>query len=288
MFIDVPDIGRINVARTGPEDALPVVFLHGVGLDLTWWGAQFEAFGHERQVVAFDLPGHGLSDDLGRAPTFDDMASTLEGVIEALGGRPAHVVGLSVGGMIAQSFALRRPDLIHSLCLVATWCTFPGEVRTALRDRARVARDEGMTRIAELSNQRWFTAEFRARRPDVLTRTTRSLLQQSPEFHAGMWEMISGLELAARLPAISHPTLVVAGELDVNAPVHAAERIVEAIPGARLVTMPGLGHFPPFEAADDFNGILGAFLDSIEPETVTAGPCGRGGASHQHTPRQGA
>ena len=269
MFIEVPDIGRINVVCTGPGDAPPVVFLHGVGLDLTWWGAQFEAFGHERHVAAFDLPGHGLSDDLGRAPTFDDMARALEGVIEALGGRPAHVVGLSVGGMIAQCFALRRPDLVRSLCLVATWCTFPEEVRTALRERARVARDEGMARIAELSNQRWFTAEFRTRRPDVLTRTTRSLLQQSPEVHAGMWEMISGLELAAQLPAIARPTLVVAGEHDNNAPVNAAKRIVEAIPGSRLVTMPGIGHFPPFEAAGDFNGILGAFLASVEPETVS-------------------
>ena len=286
MFMDVPGIGRINVARTGPEDALPVVFLHGVGLDLTWWGAQFEAFGHEREVVAFDLPGHGLSDDLGRAPTFDDMACALEGVIEALGGRPAHVVGLSVGGMIAQSFALRRPDLVQSLCLVATWCTFPGEVRTALRERARVARDEGMARIADLSNQRWFTADFRARRPDILTRTTRSLLQQSPEFHAGMWEMISGLEFAARLPAISCPTLVIAGELDINAPVHAAERIVEAIPSSRLATMPGLGHFPPLEAADEFNRILSAFLASIESEAVSAES--RSGAVHQDTRRQGA
>ena len=260
MVIDVPGIGRINVARTGPEGGLPVVFLHAVGLDLTWWGAQFDAFGHERQVAAFDLPGHGLSDDLGRAPTFDDMTRALETVIDALGGRPAHVVGLSVGGMIAQTFALRRPDLVRSLCLIATWCTFPEEVRTTLRERARVARDEGMGRIAELSNQRWFTAEFRARRPDILTRTTRSLLQQPCEFHAGMWEMIASLDLAARLPAISCPTLVITGERDINAPVLAAERIVGAIAGSRLVTIPGLGHFPPLEAADEFNSILGALL----------------------------
>lgn len=264
MFIDIPDIGRINVARTGPDIAPPLVFLHGVGLDLTWWGAQFEAFGHEREIVAFDLPGHGLSDNLSRAPTFDAMARALEGVIETLGGRPAHVVGLSVGGMIAQFSALRRPDLIRSLSLVATWCSFPDEIRAALRERARVARTEGMARIAELSNQRWFTAEFRARRPDILIRTTRSLLQQVPEFHAGMWEMISDLELAARLPAISRPTLVVAGTLDVNAPAFAAERIVAGIGGSRLAMMPGLGHFPPIEAADDFNRIIGDFLSNVE------------------------
>ena len=264
MFVDVKDIGRINVARTGPKDAPLMVFLHGAGLDLTWWGAQFDAFGRDREVVAFDLPGHGLSDDLHQAPTFDVMAHALEGVLDSLGGRTAHLVGLSIGGMIAQTFALRRPDLVRSLCLVATWCSFPEEVRTVLRERARVARDDGMARISELSNQRWFTADFRARRPDILTRTTRSLLQQSQEFHAKIWEMVSGLELEAQLRSISCPTLVVAGQLDINAPQSAAERITRAIPNARMVTLQGVGHFPPIEEADAFNRVLIEFVGHAE------------------------
>lgn len=263
MFVDVKGIGRINVARTGSGNMPSLVFLHGVGLDLTWWGSQFEAFGHEYDVVAFDLPGHGLSDNLDQVPTFDILARVLEGVLEAMGGSPAHVVGLSVGGMIAQTLAVRRTDLVRSLCLVATWCTFPGEIRTVLRERARVARHDGMGRMAELSNQRWFSADFRARRPDIVARATRSLLQQPREFHARMWEMISGLDLEAKLPAISCPTLVVTGELDVNAPPTAGEQIVGRIPGSRLVTMPGLGHFPPVEAPGDFNRTLGRFLGSV-------------------------
>ena len=178
------------------------------------------------------------------------MAHALERVTEAVGGRPAHVVGLSVGGMIAQLCALRHPELIRSLSLVATWRRVPEEVRAALRERARVARSEGMVRISELSNPRGFTAEFRARRPDILTRTTRSLLQQDPEFHAGTWEMISGLDLAAQLPTIRRPTLVVMGELDINAPLFAAEQKVEGIPGSHFAAIPSIGHFPPIEAVE--------------------------------------
>ena len=264
MFIEVENVGRINVARTGPVGDTPLVFLHPVGMDLTWWGAQFEAFGQEHDVIAFDMPGHGLSVDLDCAPSFDIMAHVAERVIELAGGQTVHLIGLSVGGMIAQTLALRRPDLVRSLCLVSTLCTFPDEVRLALRERAAVARREGMARIAELSNQRWFTADFRARRPDILTRTTRSLLAQRREVHAGMWEMIAGLDLYLPLSNVTCPTLVVTGDADINAPPHAARQIAGAIPGSSLKVMPGIGHFLPFEVPNAFNEILGAFISATQ------------------------
>lgn len=260
MFINLDTVGAINVAASAKRNGPPLLLLHPVGLDLTWWGPQFEAFGRERQVVAFDMPGHGQSDDFSCPPTFDLLARTVEGVVEALGDGPADVVGVSVGGMIAQTFALRRPDLVRSLSLVATLCTFPAEVRQALRERARVARQEGMARIAELSNERWFTPAFRERRPDMTARTRRSLLLQSGEVHAAMWEMIATLDLKAQIAAISCPTLVVTGTADVNAPPAAAETIADAIRGAKLHVMPDIGHFPPFEAPDPFNAVLGDFL----------------------------
>ena len=192
------------------------------------------------------------------------MARAAEAVLEELGGRPADVVGVSVGGMIAQALVLRRPDLVRSLGLVATLCTFPVEVRQALRERARVAREEGMTRIAELSNERWFTAEYRERRPDMMARTRRSLLRQPGQFHAAMWEMIADLEFEASIHSITCPTLVVTGTADGNAPPAAAEQIARAIPGASLHLLPDLGHFPPFEAPDAFNPLLRAFLSEVD------------------------
>jgi 3-oxoadipate enol-lactonase len=260
MFVDVAGVGAINVARVGPRGGAPVVFLHPVGLDATWWGAQFAAFGDARDVVALDMPGHGLSAELRTPPTFERMADVVEGVLRAISAGPAHLVGISVGGMIAQTLAVRRPSLVRSLALVATLCTFPDAVRSALHERSRVARSEGMARIAQLSNERWFPAAFRARRPDVLDRATRSLLQQSGDFHAAMWDMIAGLDLETKIGAIACPTLVVAGEQDVNAPRAAAELITRAIRTATLKVMPGVGHFPPFEAPEAFNAILGGFL----------------------------
>ena len=254
----------INFVRTGPRNNAPLIFLHPVGLDLTWWSEQFAAFGSDHDLVAFDMPGHGLSGKPQDVPSFGLMADVLEQVLESVGGGAAHLVGISVGGMIAQTFALRRPDLVRSLSLVATLCAFPDPVREALRMRAQVARTQGMAAIAQLSNERWFPAAFRAARPDMLDRATRSLLQQDPEFHASMWDMIAGLDLQEEIRSIHCPTLVIAGAEDPNAPVAAAWQIAHAIPGASLSEMQSVGHFPPFEAPDAFNAILRGFIAHVE------------------------
>lgn len=262
-FIDTYGLPEINFVRTGPRGGRPLVFLHPVGLDLTWWGSQIEEFGSDHDVIALDMPGHGLSGKLSGPPTFDLMSEVVQAVLENLDAGPVHLVGVSVGGMIAQKFALRRPELVQSLTLVATLCTFPDEARVALRGRASAARMQGMIRIAELSNERWFPSSFRKRRPDIIDRATKCLLSQDAEFHASMWDMIAGLDLASTISAIRCPTLVVAGTEDGNAPVAAAKRISDLIAGASLEEMSGVGHFPPFESPAAFNALLRRFLANV-------------------------
>ena len=266
---------NINVVRTGPRGGAPVVLLHPVGLDLTYWDPQFACLCESYDVIAFDMPGHGRSGMLAEPPTFDALADVLGLVLDHANVHPAHLVGLSVGGMIAQTFALRRPELVRSLSLVGTLCTFPEDVRAALRERARVAREQGMTAIAPLSIARWFPAKFRHRRPDIMDRAAKSLLLQDPAFHASMWDMIAALDLEARLPSLTCPTLVVAGTEDINAPVTAARQIADAIAGAVLHEIDGVGHFPPLEAADEFNGRLLDFLGRQDTEAQ-----GRGDITH--------
>lgn len=94
----------------------------------------------------------------------------------------------------------------------------------------------------------------------MLDRTTRSLLSQDADFHGAVWDMIAGLELAAQLPGITCPSLVIAGAEDGSAPPVAGERIAGLIPGASLAVMPGVGHFPPFETPEAFNALLRNFL----------------------------
>jgi 3-oxoadipate enol-lactonase len=250
----------INMVRTGPRGGVPVILMHGVGLDLTFWDLQIATLSTTHDVIAFDLPGHGLSGKPLRPPSSGDMVAILEGVLDHAEAGRAHLVGISVGGMIAQTFALNCPERVRSLSLVATLCTFTDAVRALLRERARVSREQGMSVIVPLTLERWFPAAFRARRPDVMDRATKSLLLHDAKFHASMWDMIASLDLEAQLPLLSCPTMVLAGAEDPNAPPAAARQIAGLIPGAELHELAGAGHFPPIQRPELFNELLIDFL----------------------------
>lgn len=109
---------ELNWVRTGPRDLGTVVLIHPVGLDLTYWGDQIEALRSRYDMIAFDLPGHGRSPGRPEDVTFARFASATAALIEQHTAAPVHVVGLSVGGMIAQTLALARPALVRSLTLL--------------------------------------------------------------------------------------------------------------------------------------------------------------------------
>ena len=250
---------EVNLVRTGPRGRAPLMFLHGLGLDLTSWDNQFEEFGRNHDVMALDLPGHGLSDGLESKPTLEGLAGAVTDVLAQLGVGPVHLGGASVGGMIAQTAAVRHPGLVRSLTLVATSCTFADPVRLAIRDRAAVTRAEGMAVIAASHLERWFTPGFRERRPDVLDRLFKVLLRQDAELHASLWDAVTMLDIQG-LPGLACPTMVIVGENDPSAPAAAGQMIVDQITGAVLHIIGGSGHFPPFEAAGEFNTLLRQFL----------------------------
>ena len=261
--LTIGDHLAINLARTGPRGRTPLVFLHGLGLDLTSWDNQFEEFGRDHDVVALDLPGHGLSDGTGSKPTLEGLAGAVTETLAHLGVGSAHLVGVSLGGMIAQTVAVRHPSLIRSLTLVATSCTFADCVRLAIRDRAAVTRTQGMAVIAAAHLERWFTPRFRERRPDVLDRLFKLLLRQDAELHASLWDAVSTLDIQG-LSALVCPTMVIAGENDPSAPASAGQMIVDRITGAVLHVVAGSGHFPPFETAGEFNALLRRFLRAVD------------------------
>ena len=250
----------VHSVRTGKRGAPLVVLVHAVGVDLTYWGDQIEMLQASYDVVAYDLPGHGGSAKPAKNFGFTDAVETLTKVITDADAGPAHIVGLSVGGMIAQNLALARPALVRSLTLVDTTSTFPDAVRTAFHDRARLTRAEGMGAVLKQTLERWFTEGFIQRRPDVIDRVTRTLLADDPEIHAGMWEMIATLDTAPRLANLNTPTLVMVGEHDPSTPVAASRAIAERIPGSVLRIVPGASHMAPLEKPTLVNDILQGFL----------------------------
>ena len=233
------------------------MFLHGLGLDLTSWDHQILEFGPTRDVVALDLPGHGLSTGQGPAPSLETLAGA--DVVKHLDAGPVHLVGISLGGMVGQTVAVREPGLIRSLTLVATSSTFTDPVRLAIRQRAALARTEGMAAVAASHLQRWFSDDYRKRRPDMLDRLYKVVLRQNAELHASLWEAVAELDVQG-LSALTCPVMVLTAESDPSAPVAAARLIADQIAGAILHVTAGSGHFPPIETAEAFNALLHQFL----------------------------
>lgn len=262
-ILKIPGSPDINYARTGPAGGTPLLFVHALGLDLSVWEPQFAALGAERDLIAIDLPGHGLSAPLETPPSFDTMAQMLAQCIAHLGLTQVDLIGISVGGMIAQTVAVRFPTLVRSLTLVATLCTFSDAVREVIRHRASFVRQHDMAVIIPLHLERWFPADFRRRRPDVLDRFTKILNGQHPEFHACMWEMVATLDVEQALTTVQCPVLVVAGADDPSAPPPAGQVIVDRVNDGRLVVLPDCGHFPQIEQAAQFNSMLRRFTADI-------------------------
>lgn len=184
-------------------------------------------------------------------------------MLEHLDAGPVHLIGISLGGMIAQTVAIQNPSFIRSLTLVATSCTFVEPVRLAIRNRAAVTRAGGMAVIAASHLERWFSSAYRERRPDMLDRVFKVVLRQDAELHASLWEAVATLDIQG-LSALTCPAMVVAAENDLSAPVAAGQLIVDQIAGAVLQVVAGSGHFPPTETAEEFNALLRQFLSRMD------------------------
>jgi len=251
----------INQVRTGPRGRAPVVLVHPVGLDLSYWDRQIEALCDVHDVVAFDLPGHGSSPGMPADWTLDQAADALAQVVRGTGSAGAHLVGLSVGGMISQALTLAQPGLVRSLTLIDTAAAFSEDGRAGMRARAGMARSGGMAAVLPSTLQRWFMPETMVRRPDLIDRVSKTLLADDPLVHAAMWDMISALDLVSQLHRILCPTLILVGEHDPSSPPAAARVLQQSIRGAEMHVIPDTSHMAPLEKPGVINGHLQAFLD---------------------------
>lgn len=250
----------LHYIRTGPRGATPLVFVHALGLDLSVWDQQIQDLARDHDVICVDLPGHGLSRPTLTQPDFARFAQILHDFLSGLELDSVDLVGISVGGMVAQTLAVTDPEVVRSLVLVATSCTFNDEIRGILKQRAEFVRAQGMEGIIPLHLQRWFPADFLAKRPELADRFKKILLRQDPAFHAGMWDMVSTLDLQQPLRQLTCPVLVVAGQDDASAPPAAGQFIVDRLADARLHVLPQCGHFPPIEYPTEFNALVREFL----------------------------
>lgn len=250
-------------------DTPPVVLLHGVGLDRTMWGPVRERLERAgRRTVALDLPGHGDEPPLREPQTLATFSRDVE---RRLPDGPIHLVGFSLGALVAQHLARYAPDRIRSLACVNAVCRRTPAERDAVDARLRTASRE-FTESVEAAIERWYPAGTRVPRADI-DATRATLLANDVESYLYAYTVFvrGDAEIGDELGAITAPTLAITGELDPASTPEMTRRIADAIPGADVVIVPGTRHMLPVEDPDAFVDALLAFLDS---RTTTPDPEG--------------
>ncbi|MGC5076641.1 alpha/beta fold hydrolase [Agrococcus sp. DT81.2] len=251
----------LGTAATQPTDPMPIVLLHGVGLDRTMWDAVRGVLGPG--TVALDLPGHGGQPPL-RAP--QSLANLADDVLARLPGGPVHLVGFSLGALIAQHLARFHPDRVATLTCVSSVCNRTAQEAAAVATRLEAARRDFRGSVAA-SLQRWFPKGSRVG-AEAVTATERALLANDVGSYLHAYAVFArgDREIAPELGRIRVPTLAMTGELDPGSTPAMSRRLAAAVPGARVQIVPGVRHMLPVEDAPAVAAAITAFTE----EAMTA------------------
>jgi pimeloyl-ACP methyl ester carboxylesterase len=242
----------------------PLVFLHGLGSSSADWAFQLEHFSERFRCVAFDLPGSGRSKDLKHPQgpfTIGGYARAVAAAMKQLGLAPAHVVGLSMGGMTGLQLALDAPEVVKSLYVVnASGSVVAGtlRMRLLLGLRAVVTKTLGPPGVARLIAPRLFP---RPEQGELRATFIRNMAALEPRTYAAVSSAVMGWSVEERVGQLRCPVVLVASDADYT-PVAVKHELARRIPGARVVVVPDAHHALPVEWPDRFNALLDASLEA--------------------------
>jgi 3-oxoadipate enol-lactonase len=248
---------NLHYRADGDPDAPVVVLAGSLGSTLDTWEPQMGALSARFHVLRYDHPGHGGSPlpDAGLAA--EDFAAEVLQLLDQLDVPRASFCGLSLGGVVGMTLAVRAPDRIERLAL----CSTAARIGTAesWAERAAMVREQGMDVLADAVVGRWFTHEFAAGQPETVARHRAMIAATRAEGYARCCEVLAGFDLRDRLGAIEAPTLVIAGDADPVISVDEAAALERGIPEARLCVL-SAAHLANVERPEEFNRELLAHL----------------------------
>lgn len=232
-----------------------LVLLHGVGLDHTMWQPVADLLQEDFEVVALDLPGHGARRPAPEGITLSDMADEIaESVAPG-----SHLVGFSLGALVAQHLARHRPDLVASLTSVSSVCRRTDDERAAVLGRLAAAAADFSASVAA-SLQRWYAGT--STDPELVRQTEATLRANDVKSYLNCYRVFAtaDAEIAPELPKITVPALAVTGENDPGSTPEMTHRLADAIPNCRAVVIPGARHMLPVQRPRHLVTCLTAFI----------------------------
>lgn len=250
----------LHYRTCGPAGAPALVFVNSLGTDARIWDTVIATFSDHYFCLSYDKRGHGLSDAPTGGYTLDNHLDDLDGLLLSLGLEQVVLVGVSVGGVIAQGMALRAPERVAGLVLC---CTAPRMGDKAMWNaRIDKALSQGLLPMADPVMERWFSPDFRRTRPVELAGWRNLFLSTNPQGYAGTCATLRDTDLSGAIAKIAAPTLIVAGDADLAAPVDLV-RNCTAIPHSRLEVLAGVGHIPSIEQPAALARLITDFLKEV-------------------------
>jgi pimeloyl-ACP methyl ester carboxylesterase len=253
----------------------PLLLVMGLGADVTAWADHVPAYAPRARCILVDNRGVGRSGQPAGPYSTAQMAEDCAQVVKAAADEPVAVVGISMGGAIAQELALRHPELVRALVLVSTWARCDGylaEVFDHLRTAHAVL---GPVEFAQLLQLRIWSPSYVSGHLDEL-RDARQVAAEAPvpdHAFAAQSAACMSHDTLERLPAIGVPTLVTAGRQDFFTVLAHSEQIHRAVPGSTLEVFPG-GHTHHWEQLEAFNALTAAWLDDRSRDGMGPGGVG--------------
>jgi 3-oxoadipate enol-lactonase len=249
---------RLNAEVSGPEDAPPLVLIHALGTNLSIWDPLVAALpGH--RILRFDLRGHGGSDVPPAPYKMGTLIRDVERLMDHFAIKEAVVLGLSIGGLIAQGLAVKRLDLVRGLILSNT----AARIGTAAQwqDRIAMARKGGLAALADATMKRWFGRQWR---DTPAMPAIRKIFEATPiDGWCGCADAISDTDFYETTASLRLPTLAIAGTLDGSTPPDLVRETAALIPGHQFHLIHGAGHIAIADRPDDFVQAAITFLGGI-------------------------
>ena len=253
---------RIYYDLMGPENGPVVCFTHSLSSDGGMWAEQMAPLIEAGfRVLRVDMRGHGGSDPVSGGYTMAQLADDVAAALDFLQIGKVQFIGLSIGGMIGQAFAITHPQRLVSAMLCDTSPQTMAGAQAAWAPRIEaVKKANSLSPLADSTMERWFTDAFRPRNGARWSQIHATIAGTTPAGYLGCAAAILDFDFTGKLPTLKVPTLVVCGAKDEGTPPAGNKKIAELIPGARYEEIADARHFPNVEHPDTFNRIMLGWL----------------------------
>jgi 3-oxoadipate enol-lactonase len=241
-----------------------VTLSHGLATDMLMWDELADVLRERFRVLRYNARGHGNSQATPGDYTLALLVADVVAILDALNVDRTHVVGLSMGGMVAQGLMLDHPHRVRSAVIADSRHTTTPEFTKAWHQRAATVRKDGVDAIVASTVERWSSSGLAERNPAVVRRMEKMIRATSADGYCGCAAALAELNYGSRLGEIGCPVLVMCGTEDHGAPPENTRQMHQMIPNSEFVEIPQAGHIASIEQPAMFNRAVLDFLDRVE------------------------